>query len=191
MYTENIDSFPEIDVGDTAVGLTSRNSFSKEDILECGHGRLFGEGNAQLPLPPMLMFDRIIHISDEGGEYGKGEIIAELDINPELWFFGCHFEGDPVMPGCLGLDSMWQLIGFFLGWKGGPGRGRALGAGEVKFTGQVTPNNKKITYYIDLKRVIMRKLIMGIADARMEVDGREVYTAKELRVGLFTSTESF
>jgi len=178
-------------VGDTVVDLTSKHSFTKEEILECGHGELFGEGNAQLPLPPMLMFDRITHISDEGGENDKGQIIAELDITPDLWFFGCHFEGDPVMPGCLGLDSMWQLIGFFLGWKGGPGRGRALGAGEVKFTGQVTPKNKKVTYRIDLKRVIMRKLIMGIADASMEVDGKVIYTAKDLRVGLFTSTEAF
>ncbi|MCK4743953.1 MAG: 3-hydroxyacyl-[acyl-carrier-protein] dehydratase FabA [Sulfuriflexus sp.] len=178
-------------MGDTVVGLTDKNSFTKEEILQCGHGELFGEGNAQLPLPPMLMFDRITHISDEGGEYGKGQIVAELDINPDLWFFDCHFEGDPVMPGCLGLDSMWQLIGFFLGWKGGPGRGRALGAGEVKFTGQVTPKNKKVTYRIDLKRVIMRKLIMGIADASMEVDGKVIYTAKDLRVGLFTSTEQF
>jgi len=178
-------------VGDTVVGLTDRHSFTKEEIIQCGHGELFGEGNAQLPLPPMLMFDRIMHISDEGGEHGKGQIIAELDITPDLWFFDCHFEGDPVMPGCLGLDSMWQLIGFFLGWKGGPGRGRALGAGEVKFTGQVTPKNKKVTYRIDLKRVIMRKLIMGIADASMEVDGNVIYTAKDLRVGLFTSTEQF
>ena len=178
-------------MGDTAVDLTSKHSFSKEEILECGHGQLFGDGNAQLPLPPMLMFDRITHISDEGGANGKGEIVAELDITPDLWFFDCHFEGDPVMPGCLGLDSMWQLIGFFLGWKGGPGRGRALGAGEVKFTGQVTPKNKKVTYRIDLKRVIMRKLIMGIADASMEVDGKVIYTAKDLRVGLFTSTEQF
>ena len=178
-------------MGDTVVGLTDKNSFTKEEILQCGHGELFGEGNAQLPLPPMLMFDRITHISEEGGEHGKGQIVAELDITPELWFFACHFEGDPVMPGCLGLDSMWQLIGFFLGWKGGPGRGRALGAGEVKFTGQVTPKNKKVTYRIDLKRVIMRKLIMGIADASMEVDGKVIYTAKDLRVGLFTSTEQF
>lgn len=178
-------------MGDTVVGLTDRHSFTKEEIIQCGHGELFGEGNAQLPLPPMLMFDRIMHISDEGGEHGKGQIIAELDITPDLWFFDCHFEGDPVMPGCLGLDSMWQLIGFFLGWKGGPGRGRALGAGEVKFTGQVTPKNKKVTYRIDLKRVIMRKLIMGIADASMEVDGNVIYTAKDLRVGLFTSTEQF
>ncbi len=139
----------------------------------------------------MLMFDRITHISDTGGSAGKGQIIAELDINPELWFFDCHFESDPVMPGCLGLDAMWQLIGFFLGWIGGPGRGRALGSGEVKFTGQVTPKNKLVTYRIDLKRVIQRKLYMGIADATMEVDGREIYSAKGLRVGLFTSTDDF
>ena len=168
-----------------------KNSYDKEELLQCGRGELFGPGNAQLPLPPMLMFDRITRISEEGGAHGKGEIIAELDINPDLWFFECHFQGDPVMPGCLGLDAMWQLVGFYLGWLGGPGHGRALGAGEVKFTGQVVPNCKKITYHIDLKRVIMRKLIMGIADARMEVDGREIYTAKDLRVGLFTSTESF
>jgi len=152
---------------------------------------MFGPGNAQLPLPPMLMFDRIARISETGGAYDKGEIIAELDIQPDLWFFGCHFDGDPVMPGCLGLDAMWQLIGFFLGWMGGPGHGRALGAGEVKFTGQVTPDKKLVTYHIDLKRVIMRKLIMGIADAEMRVDGKPIYAAKDLRVGLFTSTESF
>lgn len=168
-----------------------KSSFSYEELLECGHGKMFGPGNAQLPLPPMLMFDRIIKISEEGGASGKGQIIAELDIIPELWFFDCHFEGDPVMPGCLGLDAMWQLIGFYLGWMGGPGHGRALGAGEVKFTGQVTPENKMITYYIDLKRVIMRKLFMGIADAHMEVDGRTIYEAKDLRVGLFTSTQGF
>lgn len=139
----------------------------------------------------MLMFDRITHISDTGGSAGKGQIIAELDITPDLWFFACHFESDPVMPGCLGLDALWQLIGFYLGWIGGPGRGRALGAGEVKFTGQVTPKNKLVTYRIDLKRVIQRKLYMGIADATMEVDGREIYSAKGLRVGLFTSTDDF
>jgi 3-hydroxyacyl-[acyl-carrier protein] dehydratase/trans-2-decenoyl-[acyl-carrier protein] isomerase len=166
-----------------------KSSFTYEDIIDCGHGKIFGEGNAQLPLPNMLMFDRITHISEEGGANGKGQIIAELDINPDLWFFGCHFEGDPVMPGCLGLDAMWQLVGFYLGWLGGSGHGRALGSGEVKFSGQVVPKNKKVTYIVDLKRVIMRKLIMGIADARMEVDGREIYFAKDLRVGLFTSTE--
>ena len=171
--------------------MSRQSSFSREELLKCGHGELFGPGNAQLPLPPMLMFDRITHISEEGGAHGKGQIVAELDINPDLWFFECHFEGDPVMPGCLGLDAMWQLVGFFLGWLGGPGHGRALGSGEVKFSGQVTPNVKKITYYIDLKRVIQRKLFMGIADARMEADGKEIYVAKDLRVGLFTSTEGF
>jgi len=168
-----------------ASALTRKNSFSFDDLIECGHGRLFGKDNAHLPLPPMLMFDRITHISDKGGAFGKGEIIAELDINPELWFFKCHFEGDPVMPGCLGLDALWQLIGFFLGWMGGPGHGRALGAGEVKFTGQVMPENKKVTYRINLKRVIMRKLFMGIADGSVYVDDKEIYVAKDLRVGLF------
>jgi len=171
--------------------MNPKNSFSYEELIECGHGNLFGPGNAQLPLPPMLMLDRITSINEDGGVYGKGQIIAELDINPDLWFFDCHFENDPVMPGCLGLDAMWQLVGFYLGWKGGPGRGRALGAGEVKFTGQVTPNSKLVTYHIDLKRVIMRKLFMGIADARMEVDGKVIYVANNLRVGLFTNTENF
>ena len=177
----------------TAKALTPhrQNQFSYEELLKCGHGELFGPGNARLPLPPMLMFDRIVHISAEGGTYGKGQIIAELDIKPDLWFFKCHFESDPVMPGCLGLDALWQLIGFHLGWLGGPGRGRALGSGEVKFTGQVTPENKLATYRIDLKRVIQRKLFMGIADAVMEVDGVEIYHAKSLRVGLFTSTDQF
>lgn len=171
--------------------MNKKNSFSRDDLIECGHGRLFGAGNAQLPLPPMLMFDRIVHISTEGGAHGKGQIIAELDINPDLWFFPCHFEGDPVMPGCLGLDAMWQLVGFYLGWLGGPGHGRALGAGDVKFTGQVTPKNKLVTYRIDVRRVIMRKLYMGIADAAMDVDGRNIYNASELRVGLFTTTDGF
>lgn len=171
--------------------MQKKNSFTYEELLSCGSGEMFGAGNAQLPLPPMLMFDRIVSITEEGGKYGQGQIIAELDVKPDLWFFGCHFEGDPVMPGCLGLDAMWQLVGFYLGWKGGPGRGRALGAGEVKFSGQVLPTGKKVTYYIDLKRVIMRKLVMGIADARMELDGREIYVANDLRVGLFTSTDNF
>ncbi len=171
--------------------MNKKNNYLQEDLILCGHGRLFGPGNAQLPLPPMLMFDRITRITDEGGLFGKGEIIAELDIQPDLWFFACHFDGDPVMPGCLGLDAMWQLIGFFLAWNGGLGRGRALGSGEVKFTGQVTPANSLVTYRIELKRVIMRKLVMGIADAMMDVDGREIYSAKDLRVGLFTSTENF
>ncbi len=158
--------------------------------MRCGHGQLFGPGNAQLPLPPMLMFDRITRISDDGGKYCKGEIIAELDIDPELWFFRCHFDGDPVMPGCLGLDAMWQLVGFFLGWMGGPGHGRALGAGEIKFTGQVLPQNKKVIYRVDIKRLIMRRLYMGIADAAMSVDGKVIYTANELRVGLFKNPDA-
>ena len=168
--------------------MTNKSSYTYEELITCGHGELFGPGNAQLPLPPMLMCDRITTITEDGGENGKGQIIAELDINPELWFFQCHFENDPVMPGCLGLDAMWQLVGFYLGWRGGPGRGRALGAGEVKFTGQVTPENKLVTYQIDLKRVIMRKLNMGIADASLAVDGEIIYTAKDLRVGLFTES---
>ncbi|BCO32921.1 3-hydroxydecanoyl-[acyl-carrier-protein] dehydratase [Thiohalobacter sp. COW1] len=168
-----------------------QDSFSYEDLIRCGHGELFGPGNAQLPLPPMLMFDRITRISDTGGAHDRGEIRAELDIRPDLWFFGCHFEGDPVMPGCLGLDAMWQLIGFFLGWSGGPGRGRALGSGEVKFSGQVTPKNSLVRYQIDIKRIIKRRLFMGIADATMYVDDRAIYQANDLRVGLFTSTEGF
>ena len=152
---------------------------------------MFGKGNAQLPLPPMLMFDRIISIKDKGGKYNHGQIIAELDLTKDLWFFECHFQGDPVMPGCLGLDAMWQLLGFFLGWKGGLGKGRALGAGEVKFSGQVLPTSTKITYIINLKRVIMRKLVMGIGAASMEVDGRLIYQAKDLKVGLFVKTDIF
>ena len=167
-----------------------QNSYSYEELIKCGNGELFGPGNAQLPQPPMLMFDRITHISDEGGAHGKGEIIAELDLNPDLWFFGCHFNNDPVMPGCLGLDAMWQLIGFHLGWLGGPGRGRALG-GSIKFTGQVLPTAKKVTYRINLKRVIARKLYMGIGDATMKVDGKIIYEATDLKVGLFTDTSAF
>ena len=171
--------------------MTGKSAYSKEELIACGNGELFGPGNAQLPIDNMLMVDRIAHISSEGGDNGKGEIIAELDIHPDLWFFQCHFPGDPVMPGCLGLDAMWQLVGFFLGWRGNPGRGRALGCGEVKFTGQILPSASKVVYNITMKRVIERKLIMGIADGSVSVDGREIYTAKDLRVGLFTSTESF
>ena len=171
--------------------MTKQSSYTKEELLSCGRGELFGEGNAQLPLPPMLMFDRITSITEEGGKYGNGQMIAELDVNKDLWFFGCHFKGDPVMPGCLGLDAMWQLLGFYLAWKGGIGRGRALGSNEVKFTGQVLPTAKKIQYTIDLKRVIMRKLVMGIADATMAVDGRIIYQASDLKVGLFTRTDNF
>jgi 3-hydroxyacyl-[acyl-carrier protein] dehydratase/trans-2-decenoyl-[acyl-carrier protein] isomerase len=168
-----------------------QNQYSYQDLIECAHGNLFGPGNAQLPHPPMLMLDRITHISEDGGTNGRGSVVAELDIHPDLWFFSCHFEGDPVMPGCLGLDAMWQLVGFYLGWIGGPGRGRALGASDVKFSGQVTPANRLVTYRIDIKRVIRRKLYMGIADTAMDVDGREIYVAKGLRVGLFTSTDNF
>lgn len=171
--------------------MTKPSSFEREDLLKCGYGEMFGPGNARLPVGNMLMMDRITTISADGGEHGKGEIIAELDIRPDLWFFDCHFPTDPVMPGCLGLDAMWQIVGFFLGWKGNKGRGRALGAGEVKFFGQVLPTASKVTYHIQLKRVIERKLVMGIADASMSVDGREIYTAKDLRVGLFTSTDNF
>jgi len=163
-----------------------KSAFSREELIVCGQGELFGPGNAQLPLPPMLMFDRIARIDETGGRYNKGEITAELDIHPDLWFFACHFQGDPVMPGCLGLDAMWQLIGFFLAWRGGLGRGRALGAGEVKFTGQVIPKARLVTYRVDIKRVIMRRLYMGIADAQMEVDGQVIYRASDLQVGLFT-----
>ena len=171
--------------------MTKQTSFDHNELLKCGYGDMFGPGNAQLPTPNMLMMDRVIKISDEGGEYGKGEIIAELDINPDLWFFQCHFPGDPVMPGCLGLDAMWQIVGFFLAWVGNPGRGRALGVGEVKFTGQVLPTAKKVTYRLNMKRVISRKLVLGVADGVVEVDGREIYVAKDLRVGLFTSTDAF
>jgi 3-hydroxyacyl-[acyl-carrier protein] dehydratase/trans-2-decenoyl-[acyl-carrier protein] isomerase len=168
-----------------------QNTYNREELLKCGHGELFGPGNARLPIDNMLMMDRITHISDQGGEFGKGEIKAELDITPDLWFFECHFPSDPVMPGCLGLDAMWQIVGFYLGWSGHPGKGRALGVGEVKFTGQVLPTAKNVSYQINIKRVIARGLVMGIADGSMSVDGREIYTAKGLRVGLFTSTDNF
>ena len=167
------------------------NSFTKEQLLASAQGLLFGPGNAQLPAPNMLMLDRITNISPDGGEYGKGELTAELDIHPDLWFFECHFPGDPVMPGCLGLDALWQLTGFFLAWLGNPGKGRALGAGEVKFVGQILPTNKLVKYHIHVKRVISRKLKLIIADGSVSVDGKEIYTAKDLRVGLFTNMSEF
>ncbi len=166
-----------------------QNAYDYEDLIISGEESLFGDGNAQLPLPPMLMFNRITHISDTGGAYGKGQVIAELDIRPDLWFFECHFKNDPVMPGCLGLDAMWQLVGFFLGWGGSPGKGRALGVGKVRFTGQVTPDIKQVKYIVDLKRVIRRRLVLGIADGQMLADGEVIYTAEDLRVGTFVPEE--
>jgi 3-hydroxyacyl-[acyl-carrier protein] dehydratase / trans-2-decenoyl-[acyl-carrier protein] isomerase len=167
------------------------SSFNKQQLLECAQGALFGPENARLPAPPMLMFDRITRVDETGGAYGKGQLVAELDIRPDLWFFACHFEGDPVMPGCLGLDAMWQLTGFYLPWLGESGRGRALGVGEVKFTGQVMPDAKIVRYEIDVKRVLRGKLRLVIAEGRTYVDDRLIYEAKDLRVGLFQSTEGF
>ncbi len=167
-----------------------QSSYSYEDLIACGEGTLFGPGNAQLPLPPMLMFDRITNITSEGGAFDKGQIVAELDVKESLWFFECHFKGDPVMPGCLGLDAMWQLLGFYLGWSGGAGSGRALGLGELKFSGQILPSTKLVRYVIDLKRVINRRLVLGIADGRVEADGQVIYEAKDLKVGLFDNTAS-
>ncbi len=168
-----------------------KSSYSKEELLSCSRGELFGLGNSQLPAPNMLMMDRIITITENGGDKDKGYIEAELDITPDLWFFDCHFPGDPVMPGCLGLDAMWQLVGFFLGWCGGTGKGRALGVGDVKFSGQILPMAKKVTYKINMTRVIKRKLFMGIADAVIEVDGKPIYRANGLKVGLFQDTSAF
>lgn len=170
--------------------MKQQNSYSYEDIIAHGNGELPGQDLSRLPLPPMLMFDRIVEISQQGGDYGKGQVIAELDVMPDLWFFDCHFKGDPVMPGCLGLDAVWQLVGFFLSWAGGPGKGRALGVGEVKFTGQVEPDAKLVRYEVSIKRVISRRLYMGIGDARVLLDGKEIYTMKDLKVGLFGASDS-
>jgi 3-hydroxyacyl-[acyl-carrier protein] dehydratase/trans-2-decenoyl-[acyl-carrier protein] isomerase len=165
--------------------MTRQSNYTYDELIACANGDLFGPGNARLPAPPMLMFDRITHISDSGGAHDKGEIRAELDIKPELWFFDCHFRTDPVMPGCLGLDAMWQLVGFYLGWLGNPGRGRALGAGAVKFTGQVLQDVSLVEYQLDIRRVMTGRLTMGIANARLLADGEQIYSAEDLRVGLF------
>jgi len=169
----------------------SQSSYSREEILQIGQGDVFGMDAPKLPTPNMLMMDRVIHVSEEGGKYGKGQVVAELDINPDMWFFKCHFVGDPVMPGCLGLDAMWQLTGFFLAWQGYKGKGRALGVSEVKFTGQVLPTNKLVTYTIDIKRVINRKLVLALSDAKVSVDGQDIYEANGLKVGLFGADAEF
>ncbi|MGZ8362849.1 MAG: 3-hydroxyacyl-[acyl-carrier-protein] dehydratase FabA [Caulobacteraceae bacterium] len=172
-------------MAETSSPVSHKSSFTREELLACGRGEMFGPGNAQLPVPPMLMMDRITNISRDGGSHGKGYVEAELDITRSLWFYDCHFIGDPVMPGCLGLDAMWQIVGFYMAWAGAPGRGRALGVGEVKFTGQVPPSVKKVVYKIDFKKVIIRKLVMGVADGIVEADGRPIYAATDLKVGLF------
>ncbi len=167
-----------------------KTSFSYEDLLACGRGELFGPGNAQLPLPPMLMFDRITSMEEKGGSAGLGKVVAELDVNKDLWFFACHFQGDPVMPGCLGLDALWQLTGFFLGWLGEPGKGRALGVGEVKLQGMVTPAIKKVTYEVDITRLILRRLKLAVANGIMKADGEVVYQVTDMKVGLFEPAKS-
>ena len=174
--------------GDTHAMSERRSSYEYEDLLACGRGELFGPGNAQLPLPPMLMFDRISRIEEDGGEHGRGVVVAEFEIKPDHWFFACHFKGDPVMPGCLGLDALWQMLGFFLGWLGASGKGRALSVGEVKFSGMVEPSVSKIEYVVDLKRVIRRKFTLGIGDGLLKADGEIIYNASNLRVGLFEAS---
>ena len=170
--------------------MNNKSSYNRDELIECGYGRLFQPGHARLPLPNMLMFDRITQIADEGGSYGKGEVVAELDVDPELWFFKCHFADDPVMPGCLGLDALWQLVGFYLTWNGYLGKGRALGVGEVKFMGQILPQNKLVSYRLSIKRVLSGKLKLAIADGTVEVDEKQIYKADGLRVGLFTEPEA-
>ena len=171
--------------------MTKQHSYNHDEIMKCGIGDLFGQDTARLPTPNMLMLDRISSITDVGGAYGKGEIFAELDIKPDLWFFDCHFPGDPVMPGCLGLDALWQLTGFFLAWSGYKGKGRALGVSEVKFTEQILPSSRTVSYHLDIKRIMARKLILIVADGTVSVDGRQVYVATSLKVGLFESTDNF
>ena len=172
------------------MSFTPQSSYTKDELIQCGEGKLFGPGNAQLPLPPMLMFDRITLVTETGGAYDKGVIEAEFDINPDIWFFDCHFKGDPVMPGCLGLDAIWQMLGFYLGWTGAQGSGRALGLGEMKMTGQILPTTKLVKYVVDIKRVINRKLVLGIGDGRVIADGETIYEAKDLKVGLFENTDT-
>ena len=164
--------------------MIQKPNYTKEELLDCGHGNMFGIGNARLPLPPMLMFDRITKINSDGGEFGKGEIVAEFDIDPSLWFFECHFEKDPVMPGCLGLDAMWQLVGFYLGWIGEPGRGRALGAASVKFAGEILQDTKKVEYIISMKKVIKRGVVVGVGNGIVKADEKTIYHAEGLKVGL-------
>ena len=163
---------------------TPQASYTKEELLQSGEGKLFGPGNAQLPTPPMLMMDRITEITLDGGEFGKGNVVGEFDIHPGLWFFECHFPGDPVMPGCLGLDAMWQAVGYWLGWSGSPGKGRALGVGDVRFTGEITPETKLVRYEIDIRRVRRGRLVLGIANGKVFADDELIYTAKDMRVGL-------
>lgn len=164
---------------------TRKSHLTYDDLITCARGEMFGPGNAQLPLPPMLMFDRITQIEEKGGQHQLGKVVAEFEIKPDLWFFPCHFYGDPVMPGCLGLDALWQLTGFFLGWLGEPGRGRALGVGEVKFSGMVTPKVKLVTYEVEVKRLILRKLKLAVADGIMKADGEPIYHVTDMKVGLF------